>query len=46
VFSEDDWYGLGLKLGDQSQELDTLFEKLTPYMDKYTVIGRLEEIKE
>jgi hypothetical protein len=44
VFAPGEWFGLGLNIRKASEEIETLFDRLTPFLDSLTVIGRLKEI--
>lgn len=43
--SHSEWFGLGLKVGDMSKELDEAIEQIIPFMDTLTVAGRVMEVK-
>jgi hypothetical protein len=38
-------FGLGLKVRPYSKEIETIFEKMQPYLDSLTVMGRLVEVQ-
>lgn len=40
-----EWFGLGLKVAEVPPETEKTLRSLAPFLDRLTVIGRLQEIK-